>query len=180
MPLKHFFVCMALACGGCGPKISAPPAHDNEPRQVEFTVANLKGGSLTLEEYRGRFVLLHFWASWCIPCRTELSELQHFYQSVGPNKLAVIAIAVESDWSDVDGLVKALRITYPVGFDRGSVLREALNVSGVPVSFLVDRSGRLAQILDPADMQLKPSLAGPRQWAQPSIAEAYRKLIKLD
>lgn len=181
MRAARYLCCLILIlCAGCGPKVSALPARPDEPRQLEFTVASLSGGSLSLQQFRGDYVLLHFWASWCAPCTAEISELQHFQRALKSHRLTVVAIAVESDWSDVDSLARANRITYPIGLDRSGELQKALNVTGVPLSFLVDRSGHIVNILDPLDMQLKPALGGPRPWAQRSAIEAYKKLIKLD
>ncbi|MBN8547677.1 MAG: TlpA family protein disulfide reductase [Deltaproteobacteria bacterium] len=181
---KFFTRCASLAVvlciSACGPRVSVPPPSMQAEQPISFTVADVRGGSLTLEDYRGHYVLLHFWASWCVPCAGELSDLQKFQKSMGTRDLAVIAIAVQSDWDAVNHLVNSLKVGYPVGLDKTGALEEAFQIGGVPATFLLDRSGRLIKIYDPADGQLKTMISGARPWAKPSTVEAYQNLIKLD
>lgn len=90
-----------------------------------FTLAKLSGGKLSLDEYKGKLVLLNFWASWCPPCRAEIPgfiEVQHQYKD---SPFTILGVAIE-DKEDVETYAKEVGINYPITFGTEA----AYNVSG--------------------------------------------------
>ena len=100
------------------------------------------GKSVDLAQYKGRVVLVNFWATWCPPCRKEFPSLGRVRKRFKPSEFEVIAVNVGED---PDTVFSFAGITdFPVLFDRDSKTMAAWSVRGLPTTFLVDRQGRLA------------------------------------
>ena len=116
------------------------PASTEVPR--DFTVPTPDGASLTLAGYRGRVVLLNFWATWCVPCREEMPAMERLSQRFRDRGLVVLAISVDAPGSPaVVPFAKELGLTYPIGLDPKMALARQYGVRGLPASFLLDRTG---------------------------------------
>lgn len=102
------------------------------------------GGSGSIGEHRGRWVLVNLWASWCTPCRREAPELERF-AAERPN-LTVIGINVQDNSEDALAFVRDHQLTYPQLRSVGEERSAAFGSTGVPENFLVDPRGRLALI----------------------------------
>lgn len=100
----------------------------------------------SIGDYRGRWVLVNLWASWCDPCREEAPELERFWQRFRGRGVTVLGIDVQDNSEDALAFAREHRLTYPqlrsVGDERG----DAFGSTGVPENFLVDPKGRLALI----------------------------------
>jgi cytochrome c biogenesis protein CcmG/thiol:disulfide interchange protein DsbE len=107
------------------------------------------GGSGTgkIADYRGRWVLVNFWASWCDPCREEAPALQAFHKRHRADGFTVLGINLDDNRADARAFVEQYGLTYPQLRDAdGSDRREAYGMIGFPESFLVDPDGNLALI----------------------------------
>lgn len=165
---------------GCSSNVHVAPLPSNKDQPVELVLPSLNGGTVSLNEYRGRFVLLHLWASWCIPCTQELESLKRFQEQFSSTDLAVFSVAVDSDWDAVQNITSTRHVPFAVALDREGALRDSFHISGVPVTYLLDRKGRLMSILDPADSTQKDLLVGPREWARQAIVGRYKVFLNLN
>lgn len=105
------------------------------------------GGSGSLAEYRGRWVLVNFWASWCAPCRSEAPALETFQNQHVQQGFTVLGINLDDNTDDAAAFIRRYGLTYPQLRDGdGSDRRDAYGMTGFPESFLVDPSGKLALI----------------------------------
>jgi cytochrome c biogenesis protein CcmG, thiol:disulfide interchange protein DsbE len=107
------------------------------------------GGSGTGEiaDYRGKWVLVNFWASWCAPCRSEAPALQGFQRQHSGDGFTVLGINLDDTTGDAMAFVRRYALTYPQFRDGdGSDRRDAYGMTGFPESFLVDPAGKLALI----------------------------------
>jgi cytochrome c biogenesis protein CcmG, thiol:disulfide interchange protein DsbE len=102
-------------------------------------------GSGSIADYRGHWVLVNLWASWCGPCRQEAPDLERFSQRFR-ERVTVLGIDVQDNSKDALAFVREQRLTYPQLRSVGDERSEAFGSTGVPENFLVDPRGRLALI----------------------------------
>ena len=119
-----------------------------EPLQAapDFSLQDMDEETHTLSDYRGKVVLVNFWATWCPPCRKEMPALEALYKKLGTDDFAVLAV---NQWEDPDHVFTYtgdLNVfpSFPILFDPESSVSQDYNVKGLPTSFIVDRQGRLA------------------------------------
>ncbi len=109
---------------------------------ASFTLKDLDGKERSLESFRGKTVLVNFWATWCPPCRAELPELQETY-AAHKSCFDVVGVAVDSGTAaDVKAFAKQKGLTYPILMDDGSA-SSAYGIQTIPQSFLIDPQGRV-------------------------------------
>ena len=110
-----------------------------------FSLADMDGESHALADYRGKVILLNFWATWCPPCRHEMPAMERLYQRFRDQGFIVLAV---NQWEEPD-LVFAytgdLNVfpSFPILFDPQSTVSQQYGVKGLPTSFVIDRQGRL-------------------------------------
>jgi thiol-disulfide isomerase/thioredoxin len=111
----------------------------------EFVLKDMDGKPHSLKDYRGKYVLINFWATWCPPCRREMPSLEVLYRKWHDKPFMVLAI---NQWEDPDlvfSYMGQLDVfpTFPILFDRDSAISQAFGVKGLPTSFVVDPEGRV-------------------------------------
>ncbi len=114
-----------------------------QPRPAPaFELPDLNGGRHTLEEERGRLVILNFWATWCAPCVKELPSLESLASHYRDKGLSVVTINVDrSSNKRVGKFVEKHQLTLPVRVDRKGTVRGRYEVPVLPVTYLIDRQG---------------------------------------
>lgn len=106
----------------------------------DFSLKNLSGKNVRLSDFKGRVVLVNFWASWCPPCKMEIPGFQKVYTAYKDRGFTIIGIAMDDVSSS---FIKDMGMTYPVVMANDKVIRDYGNISGIPTSFLVGRDGRI-------------------------------------
>lgn len=109
-----------------------------------FTLTNLAGQPVTLSDYRGKVVLVNFWASWCPSCLSELPDYEQVYQQYGgpAGDFVVLGVNLQESQSQVGEYSAGLGVTFPVLLDTdGTVTTRQYQVTGMPGSFIIDRQG---------------------------------------
>ena len=133
-----------LVLAGCGESAISPEWRRLAPPidAPGFTLPRLGGGTVSLSDYRGRVVILDFWATWCGPCRQSLPSLEVIarrYQTRGVTVLLVNLGEPEDRLRDWLGK----RYTSPVLLDGNNAVATRYNVAGIPRTFIIDRDGRV-------------------------------------
>ena len=136
---------LALAClvalSGC-----EPPQEPQEPKKTikgDFTLMDIEGKQVRLKDFKGKVVLLEFWATWCPPCRLSAPELQALHERMEGEDFAIIAIAVEDKLQRVRKFIEEKGITYTVVIDDKGV-DDAYGVHSIPTTLLLDKEGNVA------------------------------------
>jgi cytochrome c biogenesis protein CcmG/thiol:disulfide interchange protein DsbE len=104
------------------------------------------GGEESLADYRGRVVVLNYWASWCDPCRAESPLLQRFHERIARRGGTVLGVDVQDVTGDAIDFAKEYGLTYPMLRDGDGDTRDELGIVGLPETFVLDRRGRIAAV----------------------------------
>ncbi|ACO31329.1 MULTISPECIES: TlpA disulfide reductase family protein [Acidobacterium] len=120
------------------------PAHSlNGHPAPRFQLKGLNGQPVSLAAYKGKVVLLNFWASWCAPCQAEMPTFEQWQRSYGPAKFQVIGVSMDDGAAQAAAAVKKLHVTYPVAVGNAHLGNLYGGIDGLPVTFLIDRQGRI-------------------------------------
>jgi cytochrome c biogenesis protein CcmG/thiol:disulfide interchange protein DsbE len=126
---------------------SAFVSSDNRKMAPDFTLSDASGKPVTLSEFRGKVVLLNFWATWCSPCQKEIPWFVEFQRANESRGFTVLGVSMdETGWSAVRPFMAQKGVNYPmvIGNDEVSGLFGGLQT--IPLSIIIDRSGRIAAI----------------------------------
>ena len=107
----------------------------------DFRLTDLEGKSQSLSQYRGKVVLVNFWATWCKPCTTEMPAMQSSFDKLRDKGFVVLAINELEDDAKVREHIKQYGHTFPVLMDRDNKVANQFGVFGLPVSVFVDENG---------------------------------------
>lgn len=132
-------LCLCLITGAAGAVETSHPAPD-------FTLKSFAGENLRLQEYRGKVVLVNFWASWCGPCRQEMPILDRIQKRYGPLGLVTLGVNVDTDESSAREIAGDAHVTFPLLLDRQQEVSHSYQVAGMPFSVLIDRDGNVQYI----------------------------------
>ncbi len=125
------------------PVPGASPARPLQARRPapEFSLPSLRGGEVRLSDFRGKVVLLNFFASWCGPCAAEAPDLRATYEKYRSRNVVFVGVAILDDFSEAQAFLQRHRLTYPAAFDRGNKIMEKYQVTGLPTSIFIDSGG---------------------------------------
>jgi peroxiredoxin len=111
----------------------------------DFTLKDSTGASVKLSDYRGKVVLLNFWATWCGPCKIEIPWFIEFEQSYKDRKFAVLGVSLDDDgWESVKPYLQSNKINYRVMVGTDQLSQLYGGVDSLPTTFVLDREGRIA------------------------------------
>ena len=107
----------------------------------DFQLTDLAGKQQSLSQYRGKVVLVNFWATWCKPCTTEMPAMQETYDKLRNKGFVVLAINELEDEAKVREHIEQYNHTFPVLLDRDNKVANQFGVFGLPVSVFIDEKG---------------------------------------
>ncbi len=147
----------------------APPllAKTQDSAAPDFTLTDLHGKKVSLSGFRGKVVILNFWATWCGPCEAEMPSLNNLYREFKSKGLVVIAISVDQSETSVLSFIAEKKLAFPVLLDKNKeVYFDSYAVMGLPTTFIIDRSGVLVE-----------KIMGEQEWYSPETKEKILNLL---
>ena len=112
---------------------------------VVIPVAGHAAGTLNLDNYRGKVVVLDFWASWCVPCRRSFPWMNEMQEKYGDDGLVIIAVNLDNQASDAERFLQQFPAKFSISYDHDRQLVHQYDVEAMPSSFLIDRDGSMIE-----------------------------------
>jgi len=166
--------CLALALGAAPLWAHSPRYH--KARLVEFkrpvpapdfALRAPDGGPVRLQDFRGRYVLVNFWATWCPPCVREMPSLERLAQTLADAPFVVVDVALDEEGAaKVKPFLARVGITFPVALDPDGGVADRYGATDLPATFLVDPQGRVIV-----------AAKGSRDWADPDLVGYLREVM---
>lgn len=170
--MRGLMMGLLLQLPGAGGAQSAPaeaaptlPAVPEVVPAPEFALADMDGGMHRLADYRGKLVVLNFWATWCPPCRREMPAMQRAWEKVRDEDIVILAVNVGEDSDTVFLFTADYPVEFPLLLDRQAEVIERYGVTGLPTTYIIDPRGRITH-----------RTIGTREWDDPALLETLRKL----
>ena len=118
-----------------------------DDKAPEFSLKSVDGKTVKLSDYKGKVVIIDFWATWCPPCRKGIPDLISI-QNEFKDKVVIIGISLDREKTikDVPGFVKNNGINYPVVYGDDKVIIDYVGIQSIPTSFVVDKNGTVVDM----------------------------------
>ena len=130
-------------------------------------LADMQGARHRLADYRGKVVLVNFWATWCVPCRDEMPSIERLRASLDSKRFAVLAVNLAEPESRIQKFLDAVPLSFPVLLDRDAKIARAWQAKMLPATYIVGPDGRI-----------RYRHLGELDWSKPEIRAQIAALIK--
>ena len=151
-----FLALLLIVITGC--RRDAPVAREGESAP-DFTLTGLSGEKVRLSDFRGKVILLNFWASWCPPCREEIPALVSLEKAMAGKDFRMLAVAIDKGGRDaIVEFLKREGVTLPVLLDPDGSVGKTYGITGVPETFVIDKKGTI-----------RKKIIGPIDWSDISV-----------
>lgn len=145
------------AFAGEEPVVEAPP----------FSLPSLSGKKVSLSDYRGKWVFVNFWATWCGPCVIEMPALNTLFHKFKGDRFDMVAISIDDvDIKAVEKFVNDLKVDFTVLYDDKKDVQKAYGIRSVPMTFMINPNGAVVAKAN-----------GMREWDHPEMLEFLRGLM---
>lgn len=147
-----------------GKGLTEMPGH---PQAPAFELEDIDGKVHRLSDYRGKVLIVNFWATWCPPCRAEMPSMERAWKKTRKEGIVVLAINVGEDADTIFQFTADYPVTFPLLMDQDSEVVGPWGVRGLPTTYVVDPQGRIIY-----------RAIGGREWDDPELLKQVRALLK--
>lgn len=140
------------------------PITDKRPAPT-FALYDLNDKQHKLEDYRGKVIIVNFWATWCPPCRQEFPSMDQAYKQLKRDDIVMLAIDVGEDGDTIFEFTADYPVTFPILMDMDAQITQQYGVIGLPTTYIIDPQGRLVY-----------QVIGTRDWTDPHLLKALQAL----
>ncbi len=145
------------------PGASGPAVGDTTPN---FQLSDLGGRTLQLSDYRGKVVVLNFWATWCAPCVQEMPSLNRLTETYAPKGVVVLAVSVDDDEQALRQFAAKHELKMTILRDPDRKISRSYQTFQYPETYILDRQGRLVQ-----------KVIGGEDWSSPQVAAFFEQIV---
>lgn len=140
-------VAVAVLLVACAmPEPPSVKAEKDRKTAPDFALKDANGATVKLSDYRGKVVLLNFWATWCGPCEEEIPWFIGFEQEFKDRNFAVLGVSMDDDgWPAVKSFIAQKKVNYQVLLAGDDLSKDYASVEALPTTFIIDREGRIAR-----------------------------------
>ena len=137
----------------------------------DVVLKKLEGGTVKLSDYRGKWVFLNFWATWCPPCVYEMPAMEKFYQKFKSKNLVMLAVSVDDKNAKqaVIDFVLEKELTFDIFLDTESVAMRKFRTASLPSTYIINPDGYVVS-----------QAMGARDWMDPTVVEYFAGIMSLD
>lgn len=160
IPLLFFFICSQTLAGN-RPLIPM----DGQPLAADFKLQDTAGNTVQLSDYRGKVLVVNFWATWCASCRKEMPSLDRAAKWLKRFDANLIGINVGEKLDRVNSYLEKEPVSFPMLLDSDTSVATSWNVKGLPATFAIDPEGRIIY-----------RVFGSREWDDPQLLVPIRAL----
>jgi cytochrome c biogenesis protein CcmG/thiol:disulfide interchange protein DsbE len=126
------------------PAVEEACSADAKPANLNFTLKDINGKDVTLSAYKGKVILLDFWATWCAPCKIEIPGFIELYNRYKSREFIVLGVSMDDSPAAVKPFAQNMRMNYPVFIGTGrNDIEQAFELLGLPTSLIISRDGRI-------------------------------------
>lgn len=179
---RCFISCLLICSAACNTRDSTTDSFQNGLPITRFkagqaapqiSLNDLSGNVRTLAEFKGRVVLINFWATWCAPCVAEMGALERLYQSFKDQGLVVLGVSGDSDAQFLAQFVKKSGITFPILHDARMLMAAEFGVTAFPESYFLDAQGKFLNVAEPESKGKVVRIVSDRRWD----SEEFKKMV---
>jgi peroxiredoxin len=109
----------------------------------DFSLPSLGGKKVSLSDFKGKAVLLNFWATWCPPCKDEMPSMEKVYREQKANGFEILAVSIDKGTKEIEAFRKEYGLTFPILLDPDMLVAALYELAFVPTTYLIDRSGNV-------------------------------------
>ena len=134
---------------------------------IDFTLPDLDGNNISLKDYRGKVVMLNFWATWCPPCRREMPSMEKLYNIIDKDKIDIAAVNIQEKKKTVSDFIAKNNYSFPVLVDEEGKAASIYQIRSIPTTFIIDKKG-----------YLRAMITGSIEWDEKEIVSIFNKLAE--
>jgi thiol-disulfide isomerase/thioredoxin len=128
----------------------------------DFTLSTLEGEPVKLSDFKGKKVILNFWATWCPPCKAEMPHMQNFYEQQKDNGIEIVAVNLtnlDNGKDAVENFAKDNQLTFSIPLDENGTIGMQYQAFTIPTSYIIDSTGVITKkIVGPMDENMMANL----------------------